>query len=69
MRNNDKKLCTRCQTTFECLVESIHLCQCSAVELSDSEQEYINSQYADCLCAACIMDLKNESVGSNKSNE
>jgi hypothetical protein len=30
------------------------------VALNDSERDYILTQYDDCLCASCLMELKNE---------
>jgi len=34
------------------------MCQCSTVALVQAERDFIAAQYEDCLCAACLQDLK-----------
>lgn len=60
MSENGNKSCLRCHASFECRVDAIHLCQCSAVELDDKERNYINEQFDDCLCARCLKEMKEE---------
>ncbi len=57
---HELKYCPRCNSTFECKVGSVVLCQCSAVKLNQEERDYINNKYEDCLCAACIESLRSE---------
>ncbi|WP_341835614.1 cysteine-rich CWC family protein [Chitinophaga pollutisoli] len=58
MCKHEEKSCPKCGGVFECKVGSIVLCQCTTVILSQEERDYIAAQYADCLCAACLKDLK-----------
>lgn len=55
---HEAKYCARCNALFECKVGSVGLCQCAAVKLDDDERSYIRASYTDCLCAACLKDLK-----------
>ena len=58
MANHETVSCPRCSKPFECRVGSIHNCQCQQVQLSDEERTYIAGQYAGCLCAACMEEMK-----------
>lgn len=60
MPKHEEKYCPRCNTTFECKVGSILLCQCSSVKLNQEELNYIFTRYDDCLCAKCMNELKAE---------
>ncbi len=60
MPSHEDKHCPKCKTTFECKVGSIMLCQCSTVQLTAEEIEFIQQQYDDCLCASCMKQLKAE---------
>jgi len=52
--------CERCGLTVECRANASIKCQCSAVNLSIEEMQYINERYDACLCAACLNELKSE---------
>ena len=52
--------CPRCKANFECKVGTIMLCQCMVVTLDDNERDYIRKYYDSCLCAACIIQMKQE---------
>jgi hypothetical protein len=60
MSELEHKTCPRCHTTIECRVDAIDLCQCSAVKINDKEREFISDHFEDCLCAACMKDMKEE---------
>jgi len=60
MPNHETKQCPRCEGGFECKSGSVLLCQCSNIELTTEQLEYINTQYSDCLCIACLHDLRSE---------
>lgn len=60
MCEHEKKYCPRCQAGFECKVGSILLCQCAGVKLDQDDRDYISARYADCLCAACLQEMKSE---------
>lgn len=60
MIKHEEKYCPRCKTQFECKVGSILLCQCTTVEISEEERNFIHRRYDDCLCAACMKELKGE---------
>jgi hypothetical protein len=55
---HELKYCPRCHSGFECKAGSILLCQCNAVLLTEREKEYLSNNYNDCLCAACLIELK-----------
>ncbi|MCG6145602.1 cysteine-rich CWC family protein [Leptospira bandrabouensis] len=54
---HENKICPHCLRIFECKVGSISLCQCTKVNLSLEEREYLATQYADCLCYQCMETL------------
>jgi hypothetical protein len=52
--------CERCQKAFECKANSFTKCQCSTVQLSINEVQYVSELYDGCLCAACLLELQQE---------
>ncbi|MBC8053948.1 MAG: cysteine-rich CWC family protein [Sphingobacteriaceae bacterium] len=52
--------CERCSTRIECKANSYTKCQCTAVQLSLNETQYVSENFEGCLCAACLLDLKKE---------
>ena len=58
MNTHELKYCPRCNSTFECKAGNILLCQCNKVNLSEREKEYLSNNYNDCLCAACMEEIK-----------
>lgn len=60
MPHHEEKHCPRCQALFECKLGSINLCQCTKISLNDAERDYISSQFEDCLCAKCLLELQKE---------
>ena len=60
MPKHEIKQCLRCQADFECKSGSINLCQCSKIELSAEQLEYLSLKYDGCLCLDCLKILKNE---------
>lgn len=63
MPSHERKTCPRCETEFECKTGSILLCQCSKVEMTAEQLEYSSMQYEDCLCRACLKELRTEFNG------
>lgn len=57
---HETKNCPRCNRELECKSGSILLCQCQTVVLSPEQLDYINSQYLDCLCARCLLEVRGE---------
>lgn len=60
MPQHEKKQCPRCKAGFECKSGSILLCQCSKIELTAEQLEYTCNKYDDCLCLACLQELRTE---------
>ncbi|MEJ6981919.1 cysteine-rich CWC family protein [Pedobacter sp. P351] len=52
--------CERCGNRIECKANSYTKCQCSKVQLSLNETQYICENYDGCLCADCLLDLQKE---------
>ncbi|MBS1500525.1 MAG: cysteine-rich CWC family protein [Bacteroidetes bacterium] len=52
--------CERCRTTFECKANAVTKCQCTQVQLTLNETQYISEQYDGCLCAGCLIRAKAE---------
>ncbi|WP_160710918.1 cysteine-rich CWC family protein [Chitinophaga solisilvae] len=61
MCEHETKSCPRCGGLFECKVGSILLCHCADVQLNETERQFISSQYQDCLCHECLLQMKEES--------
>ncbi|MGG9971105.1 cysteine-rich CWC family protein [Ferruginibacter sp. SUN002] len=66
MCQHEKKICPKCNISFECKVGNISQCQCTAVVLSVEERNYIQSVYSDCLCANCLLAMKNKHHNASK---
>jgi Cysteine-rich CWC len=58
MYKHENKTCPRCSAAFECKVGDITRCQCYNVKLNDAERDSISLHYNDCLCAACMKELR-----------
>jgi len=52
--------CERCSVRIECKANSFTKCQCSELQLTLNEMEYIGTCYDACLCAACLLQLQQE---------
>ncbi|RYY25525.1 MAG: hypothetical protein EOP41_05135 [Sphingobacteriaceae bacterium] len=52
--------CERCGARIECKANSFTKCQCSEVQLTYNEIEFIAECYENCLCAACLLALQQE---------
>jgi hypothetical protein len=55
---HETKICARCNTEFECKSGSVLLCQCQTIVLSAEQLDYINNLHDDCLCIACLHELR-----------
>ena len=58
MSLHEKKYCPRCNVLFECKAGSIILCQCRKINLNEREQNYLQKNYNDCLCAFCMTEIQ-----------
>jgi hypothetical protein len=52
--------CERCKAPFECKANSFTKCQCSKVQLTLNETQYVSEHYDGCLCAGCLLELQEE---------
>ncbi|WP_183551448.1 cysteine-rich CWC family protein [Mucilaginibacter sp. AK015] len=52
--------CDRCRAPFECKANSFTRCQCSTVQLTINEVQYVSELYDGCLCANCLLELQKE---------
>ncbi|MFN8297016.1 MAG: cysteine-rich CWC family protein [Chitinophagales bacterium] len=63
------KYCPRCHSKFECKAGTILSCQCSKVNLSEKEKEYITGNYTDCLCIDCLEEIKQKVKNNSQCEE
>lgn len=56
--NPSPKACTRCGAAFVCRPDAISHCDCTSIELSAEETRFVSVQYSDCVCKACLQELK-----------
>jgi len=52
--------CERCGSAIECKANSYTKCQCSVVQLTLNEMQYISEQHDGCLCSFCLFQLQQE---------
>lgn len=52
--------CERCNRRIECKANSYTKCQCSQIQLSLNEVQYVSELYEGCLCYDCLADLQKE---------
>ncbi len=52
--------CERCGASMECKANAFTKCQCSTVPLNLNEVQYISENYEGCMCAGCLVQLKEE---------
>ena len=55
---HEVKVCSRCNNAFECKADDIAHCHCNNIQLSVEERAFIEERYKDCLCANCLLQLK-----------
>ncbi len=58
MPKHENKQCPRCHQDFECKSGNILLCQCQTVALKSEHLAFIKEKFTDCLCAACLTDIR-----------
>ncbi|MDP4265490.1 MAG: cysteine-rich CWC family protein [Bacteroidota bacterium] len=58
MCKHKEKNCPRCHAKFECKVGDIAHCQCYGIQLTVEEEAFVASQYDECLCRNCLLQLK-----------
>lgn len=56
--------CERCTARMECKANSYSKCQCSKIQLTVNEVQYIAELYDGCLCVECLHDLQLEYLSS-----
>ena len=66
MRKHEDKYCPRCNELFECKPDNITQCQCFGFSFTNEEKLFIEKNYSDCLCSACLTELKNEFTAALK---
>jgi len=59
---HEAKTCPRCKKSFECRVGDITNCQCNGLRFTAQEKAFIEERYSDCLCASCLLELKDKSI-------
>lgn len=52
--------CERCGSAIECKANSYTKCQCSVIQLTLNEMQYISEQHDGCLCAPCLFQIQQE---------
>ncbi len=52
------KSCSRCQREFVCNPDDILNCDCHKIHLSLEETQFVASQFNDCICNNCLLELK-----------
>lgn len=57
--------CERCKTPFECKANAYAKCQCSTLQLSLNEVQYVSELFDGCLCASCLLELQQEYKAEN----
>jgi hypothetical protein len=60
MTKHETVHCERCKAPFECKANSFTKCQCTKVQLTLNETQYVSELYDGCLCAGCLGELKEE---------
>lgn len=64
--NQSPKECPGCHTLFQCKPYAIQACDCSKIELSFEETQFIASRFKDCVCNSCLLELKQEYQSMHK---
>jgi hypothetical protein len=62
MPSHEVKNCARCNNAFECKAGDITQCQCYSIQLSIEERAFVEERYKDCLCADCLLQLKDHYI-------
>ncbi|MEO5911976.1 MAG: cysteine-rich CWC family protein [Pelobium sp.] len=52
--------CERCRGKIECKANNYTQCQCSKVQLNLNELQYISENHEGCICASCLVELREE---------
>jgi hypothetical protein len=53
-----EKTCPRCKSRFDCRHDDVLSCHCLTVALDARQLAYIDEHYDDCLCNACLCDMR-----------
>jgi len=60
MRGPLNKVCAECRRTFEC---GQYGCWCGTVGITESQMDWIEARYQDCLCSVCLKKVAAGEVG------
>lgn len=52
--------CERCRDSILCKANANSKCDCTAVQLTLNETQYISELFDGCLCPRCLLDLQAE---------
>ncbi|MCW3080354.1 cysteine-rich CWC family protein [Segetibacter sp.] len=55
---HETKTCPCCNKSFECKFESITICQCMEVHISQITRELLVKRYDECLCKECLSHIE-----------
>jgi len=56
----NQEACPRCGAAFICRPGDIGNCSCNQIQISKPEYDYISAKFSDCLCNACLEEMKKE---------
>ena len=62
MPKHEIKKCQHCHKEFKCKVDSVLLCQCQSVQLTQKQSAYIERKYDECLCIYCLKKIKEKTT-------
>lgn len=65
--NSSPKACIRCGAAFVCRPADISHCDCTGIALSAEETRFISVQFRDCVCNACLLELKRQYNSQEKT--
>jgi len=58
MVDNGNATCPRCGERFECKSADISNCHCSSISLSPAQYFHISSNWQQCLCHDCLVQIQ-----------
>jgi hypothetical protein len=60
MRGPIEKTCEHCGEPFQC---QGYRCWCESVRITDSQMDWIEARYQDCLCPSCLGQVAQGAIG------
>src|SRR5687768_10328615 len=67
MHRHERKICPRCNQSFDCTPGNITQCQCYGITIKPELKTFLEQRYNDCLCNNCLHTFNRKQIFLEKN--